>query len=335
MNVGIYIGRFQPLHIGHITIMAYMQKKYEHIIILVGSANQRVSIKNPFSFELRKQWLEQSFHDLVDDAGGSQKISVLPLNDYRYNDVKWEAGLVAQVATATTEADNITLVGHEKDDSSYYLKNFPQWGYDSVPQSIEISATPIRTAWYTDKLSGFRDFLPAYVHEYLLAKRQDHADIFAEFQYLEAEKRKYSDYPYPETLKLCCADTVLVCGDDILLIERGDVIGKGSWALPGGYVNRGERFADGAIRELYEETNIEVKPEQLELIDSHMFDDPKRTYGFDRMTVGHYYKLAGDCPKVKGGDDAAKAKWVKLKAIKGLKMFDDHADIIDHFLDIL
>lgn len=335
MNVGIYIGRFQPLHIGHITIMAYMQKKYDHVIILVGSANQRISIKNPFSFERRKQWLEQSFDDLVGDAHSSQKITVLPLNDYRYNDVKWEAGLSAHVAKATINQDNITLVGHEKDDSSYYLKSFPQWGYDSVAQRIKISATPIRTAWFENKLADFKDFLPPYVHEYLRDKQQNHADTFAEYDYLEAEKRKFAAYPYPETLKLCCADSVLVCGNDILLIKRGDVIGKGSWALPGGYVNRGEKFADAAMRELYEETNVEVKPEQLELVDSQMFDDPKRTIGFDRMTVGHYYKLAGDCPKVKGADDAAEAKWVKLNAIKGIKMFDDHADIIDHFLDIL
>lgn len=335
MNVGIFIGRFQPLHIGHITIMAYMQKKYDHIIMLVGSANQCVSIKNPFSFELRKQWLEQCFDDLVDDVASSKKITVLPLNDYRYNDVKWEAGLTAQVATTTENADNVTLVGHEKDDSSYYLKNFPQWGYDGVPQSIKISATPIRNAWFANKLSDYKDFLPSYVHEYLTSKQLKHADTFAEFDYLIAEKLKFASYPYPETLKLCCADSVLVCGDDILLIKRGDVLGKGSWALPGGYVNRGETFADGAVRELYEETQIDVKPEQLELIDTHLFDDPKRTFGFDRMTVGHYYKLAGDCPAVSGTDDAAEAKWVKLDHIKNIKMFDDHADIIDQFLDIL
>lgn len=335
MKVGIYIGRFQPLHIGHITIMAYMQKKYDHIIVLVGSANQRASIKNPFSFEQRKKWLEQSFFDLVDDAHSTQKISVLPLNDYRYNEKKWEVELVSQVAKVTTDKDNVALVGHEKDDSSYYLKSFPQWSYDSVAQSIKISATPIRNAWFQNRLSEFAEFLPAYVNEYLVNQQPNHADTFAEYHHLVAEELKFDSYPYPETLKLCCADNVVVCGDAILLIKRGDVIGKGSWALPGGYVNRGERFADGAIRELYEETSIEVKPEQLKLIDSHMFDDPKRTFGFDRMTVGHYYKLEGDCPKIKGADDAAEAKWVKLGHIKNMKMFDDHADIIDHFLDIL
>ena len=335
MNVGIYIGRFQPLHIGHITIMAYMQKKYDHIIVLVGSANQRASIKNPFSFEQRKQWLEQSFFDLVDDANSSQKISVLPLNDYRYNEKKWETGLVAQVASVTTDMDDVTLVGHEKDDSSYYLKSFPQWTYDSVAQSIKISATPIRTAWFEDRLADYAKFLPPYVQQYLSIKQPDYKDTFAEYAYLEAEKQKFANYPYPETLKLCCADAVLVCNDAILLIKRGDVIGKGSWALPGGYVNCGERFADGAMRELYEETQIDAKPEQIKLINSHMFDDPKRTFGFDRMTVGHYYTFKGNCPAVKGADDAAEAKWVKLSHIKNMKMFDDHADIIDHFLNIL
>lgn len=334
MNVGIYIGRFQPLHIGHITIIAYMQKKYDHIIVLVGSANQRASIKNPFSFEQRKLWLEQSFYDLA-GHDSSQKISVLPLNDYRYNEAKWEAELTAQVQSATNNTDTISLVGHEKDDSSYYLKSFPQWAYDSVKQSIKISATPIRKAWFEGQLNDFDGFLPTYVADYLNKKQKNHSDIFDEYHFLEAEKLKFASYPYPETLKLCTTDSVVVCQNKILLVKRGLAPGKHCWALPGGYVDKGERFLAGALRELYEETNIAVAEDDLKLVDSQLFDDPKRTFGFDRMTIGHYFKLEGDCPEVTAGDDAAEVEWVNFDHIKTIKMFDDHGDIIDHFLDIL
>lgn len=334
MNVGIYIGRFQPLHIGHITIIAYMQKKYDHIIVLVGSANQRPSTKNPFSFEQRKQWLEHSFFDLA-GQNTQQKISVLPLNDYRYNEKKWEAELVRQVASAVNDDDNVTLVGHEKDDSSYYLKSFPQWTYDSVPQSIKISATPIRKSWFTGSLAKYIEFLPNYVADFLSSKQSNYQNLFDEYDYLEAEKLKFVDYPYPETLKLCTTDSVLICDGKILLVKRGGLPGIGTWALPGGYVNKGERFLEGATRELFEETQIDISTEILTPLDSQLFDDPKRTFGFDRMTVGFHFEISGKPPKVKAADDAAEAKWVALSHIKDMKMFEDHGDIIDHFLDIL
>lgn len=334
MNVGIYIGRFQPLHIGHITIIAYMQKKYDHIIVLVGSANQRPSTKNPFSFEQRKAWLEHSFYDLAGE-NSSQKIRVLPLNDYRYAEKKWEAELVRQVASATSEQDKVTLVGHEKDDSSYYLKSFPQWTYDSVPQTIKISATPIRNAWFAKTMAAYTEFLPAYVASYLSTKQQDHNQVFEEYEYFEQEKKDFENYPYPETLKLSTADSVVICQGKVLLIKRKNTPGKDCWALPGGFVNRGETFADAAKRELSEETNIDINIRNLNSKGWHLFDDPKRCFGIDRVTVAQLFELDGDFPAISAADDAQDAKWVELSHIKNIKMFDDHADIIDHFLDIL
>lgn len=334
MNVGVFIGRFQPLHVGHISIIAYMQKQYDHLVILVGSANQRPSTKNPFSFEQRKAWLEHSFADLT-GANTTQKISVLPLNDYRYNEKKWEAELNRQVLSATTEADNVTLVGYEKDDSSYYLKSFSQWGYDEVPQSVKISATPIRTAWFNDSLGDFDEFLPPYVAEFLTSKIGDYQDIFDEYSYFEAEKIQYKDYPYPETLKFCCADAVVTCDGYILLIKRGNIPGKGCWALPGGYVNRGEDFASAARRELAEETGIDdsIIPKKSKAW--HLFDAPKRSFGIDRISVAHWFVLEGKRPNIAAGDDAADAKWVKFSHIKNMILHDDHGDIVDHFLDIM
>lgn len=335
MNIGVFIGRFQPLHVGHLSIISHMQKNYQQVIILVGSANQRASIKNPFSFEQRKQWLETGFHNMPKGAETAKKIDVLPLNDYRYNEAKWEAELKAQVISATNKTDKITLVGYEKDNSSYYLKSFPQWSYEEVPQSIKISATPIRNAWFNGHLSDYSEFLPDFVEQFLNANQADYQDIFDEYFFLEAEKKKFRNYPYPETLKFCTTDSLVLCDGKILLVKRGMAPGKNCWALPGGYVNKGERFLAAAIRELYEETSIEVNVEQLQLIDSQLFDDPKRSFGFDRISVGHYFKLDGKCPKVTAGDDAAAVKWVETSHIKNIKMFDDHGDIIDHFLDIL
>lgn len=50
----------------------------------------------------------------------------------------------------------------------------------------------------------------------------------------------------------------------ILLQSRAD---RDRWGLPGGCQELGERFQDTVIREVKEETNLDVKEEDLELID--------------------------------------------------------------------
>ena len=62
---------------------------------------------------------------------------------------------------------------------------------------------------------------------------------------------------------------------EILLQERMD---NGRWGLPGGCQELGEDLKDTAIREAFEETNIEIKKEDLILIDNISGESRKRTY---------------------------------------------------------
>ncbi|NRA86126.1 MAG: NUDIX domain-containing protein [Rhizobiales bacterium] len=344
MNVGIFIGRFQPLHIGHLTIMSYMQQKYEHVIILVGSANQRISVKNPFSFSKRKAWIEQAFANMTKENGAAPKLSILPSNDYRYAEKKWEIELNQKVSAVTSQNDLISLVGYSKDDSSYYLNSFSQWAYDAVGRSVLIDATTIRNVWFDTEfkdLSTVERYLPQYVYNDLLSLTNQYENLLEEKQYFEQETMLFEHHPYPETLKLCTADCVLICNAHVLLIKRAAAPGKNCWALPGGFVNQNESFATAAVRELIEETQI-ILPSTFNLHDNiksaHLFDDPKRCFGISRISVGHLIEVPlidGAYPKTNASDDAVAAKWTKLSQIKNITMFDDHADIIDYFLDIL
>lgn len=57
---------------------------------------------------------------------------------------------------------------------------------------------------------------------------------------------------------------LVVCGNEILCTVNW--ISSGRWALPGGGLHRGEVPVDGAVRELREETGIDVRPEQLDFL---------------------------------------------------------------------
>jgi bifunctional NMN adenylyltransferase/nudix hydrolase len=132
-------------------------------------------------------------------------------------------------------------------------------------------------------------------------------------------------------------DAVVVQSGHILLVKRGDMPGKGLWALPGGFLNQDEKMLDGAIRELKEETKIKVPVPVLKgsIKESKTFDAPNRSSRGRTITQAFLIDLGvGELPKVKGSDDAEKAFWVPFNKVKQEKMFEDHFHIIDNFINI-
>jgi bifunctional NMN adenylyltransferase/nudix hydrolase len=121
------------------------------------------------------------------------------------------------------------------------------------------------------------------------------------------------------------------------MIKRRAEPGKGLWALPGGYVNANtdKSVLDAAIRELREETGIKVPEPVLRgsIKDNRVFD------AIDRSPRGriitHCFKIElpdGPLPRVKGQDDAEKAKWVPIAEVRSEECFEDHYEILQHFL---
>lgn len=55
------------------------------------------------------------------------------------------------------------------------------------------------------------------------------------------------------------------CGRKLLWMQRKLQPKSGFWAIPGGFMEAGETSAEGAARELWEETGIRLPPDQLEL----------------------------------------------------------------------
>ena len=72
-KTGFYIGRFQPLHYGHINIIEKGLREMDEFIVIIGSINKS-DHKNPLSFETRKKSIEQQFN--------TSKLKVLGLKDY-------------------------------------------------------------------------------------------------------------------------------------------------------------------------------------------------------------------------------------------------------------
>jgi 8-oxo-dGTP diphosphatase len=107
----------------------------------------------------------------------------------------------------------------------------------------------------------------------------------------------------------------------ILLVQRAHSPFAGSWALPGGFVEEGERVADAAPRELAEETGLRVS--ELELLG--VYDTPGRDPRGWTVSVVYVAKLPRERP-VAGADDARDARWFPVDALPELAF--DHALIV-------
>lgn len=110
--------------------------------------------------------------------------------------------------------------------------------------------------------------------------------------------------------------------DKILLVRRANEPNKGLWALPGGKVDVGETIAEAAIRELIEETNLQVTPKNLFFIREIIED-------------GFHYVL--NCIRAENpeglllaGDDAAAAMWMSIADIKMTKTVPGLAEILQY-----
>ncbi|HET6352299.1 MAG TPA: NUDIX hydrolase [Coriobacteriia bacterium] len=133
-------------------------------------------------------------------------------------------------------------------------------------------------------------------------------------------------YEYPRPA-LCC-DTVVFCGPSearkVLLVRRAADPFQGQWALPGGFVDEGEKPVDAARRELAEETGF-VWEGPMVMVGT--FADPGRDPRGWTASAVYLADIGLEEPLVVPGDDAAEARWFFADELPGVLAFD-HADIV-------
>ncbi|MGI5507464.1 NUDIX domain-containing protein [Lentzea sp. CA-135723] len=108
----------------------------------------------------------------------------------------------------------------------------------------------------------------------------------------------------------------------VLLIERGDEPYKGRRALPGGDVDPHELPAAAALRELVEETGLDIAQDEP-LIEIGTFSEPGRDPRGRVVSIAHLAVLPG-MKTVTAGDDATAAEWVPVPAALDSQLAFDH-----------
>lgn len=327
------IGRFQPLHNAHLEIIKRCTALTDQLVIIAGSANQPRTYKNPFTFDERRAMI------LAASAGLSMRVYVEPNIDTIYNDQAWAVRVQGIHSKYQILGTKNAIIGHKKDDSSFYLDMFPQWEYINVEEIEPLSAVDIRDLYFKwDFNSNFiKNVVPETTYDFLMNFRrtEEFAQIIREREFVANYKKQYASLPYPPIFST--ADAVVIQSGHVLMIRRRAEPGKGLWALPGGYVNANtdRSVEDAAIRELREETGIKVPAPVLRgnIKRSKVFDAIDRSPRGRIITHAFHIELPdGELPRVKGQDDADKARWVPIAEVKSEECFEDHYEIIQHFL---
>lgn len=129
------------------------------------------------------------------------------------------------------------------------------------------------------------------------------------------------NYPRPAVT----TDAILVSpSKKVLLIERGREPFKGTWALPGGFIDMDEPLETACKRELEEETGIQVQ----EIKQFKAYGDVNRDPRHRTISVV-FYSLTESEIQPKAGDDAASARWFPIDDLPELAF--DHGRILLEF----
>lgn len=337
-DLAVLIGRFQPPHLGHLALLQQALARASRVIVVLGSAIQARSPKNPFTWQERAQMFAGAL-----SPADAARVEFVPIRDY-YDEPRWVTAVREAVTSHSQPGARIGLVGHFKDASSSYLAHFPGWELVSLPRQNSIDATPIRDAYFgapaaglAGGLSPLKEMLPASSLEFLqrFSQTPAYSELCTEWQMLRKYRQSWAAAPYPPVF--VTVDALVRCGNEVLVIRRGHAPGKGLLALPGGFLEPRDTLWQSCLRELQEETHCALEEPSLRaaLQSVTVFDHPDRSQRGRTITHVHYFDLKqSPKPAVRADDDAAEAFWLSIDAIRAreAEFFEDHFQILQKLL---
>jgi 8-oxo-dGTP diphosphatase len=120
-------------------------------------------------------------------------------------------------------------------------------------------------------------------------------------------QRKYPDRP------IVGVGAVIFEGQKVLLVKRGREPALGEWSIPGGCVDLGETLEQALIREVYEETHLQVEVLALVKVLERIFREPDERVAYHYVLIDFLCGCRGGT--LLAGSDAAEAQFVPLREL--------------------
>lgn len=324
-DVAVLIGRFQPFHNGHASLLEQAFETGDRVVLVLGSAGAAPSPRDPFSAADRERMIRAS---LPPDRDA--RLSVVAQRDV-WDAARWSSEVRAAVHAIAP--GSTVLVGFHKDATSAYLDGFPDWTLLEAGRRGPLDATPLRELLLSDRptaqvLEALHPSLPAGTLAWIAAWAQGPSrdDLTRESIAIRRYREKWGSGPH------LAVQAVVRSSDGILLSRRDHRPGKGLWELPGGFLLPDEQLRAAAQRTLRETCGIDLSGTAP--IAERVFAHPGRSLRGRIVTHAFLYEpewLAVPRPL---GTAPNEVGWVPVGQIPSMEetFFEDHFHIADVLL---
>jgi len=121
LTTGLYVGRFQPFHTGHLEAVKHILSHVDDLIILVGSAQHSHTVENPFTAGERLTMIKLALKEAGIDPA---RYMVTPLPDAEFHKV-WVAHLLSQTPEFQLAFTNEPLTGRLLKEAGIRVERIP------------------------------------------------------------------------------------------------------------------------------------------------------------------------------------------------------------------
>lgn len=321
-DTAVLLSTFEPYLGAHHEALQHALQRAARLVVLLGSARAARSLRHPWSAAERSTMIRANLSP-ADNA----RVDIHPLPDRLYDQPCWLAQVQAAMDELAPGATRVLQVGRAGGRGL-----LPGWDYAGVMAVPAVGFLALRGALFggettTPPLSALA---PAPTLDML--RGWETSDWFAtlerEYAYIRDFRHSWSVAPYPPVL--VTTDALVLHRGHLLLIERGREPGKGLWALPGGFVDQDETLLESCLRELHEETGLDLRGAGQAPVCQQTFDAPHRSMRGRTITHVFRFDLNGEeRPAIAGGDDASHAHWFPLAQFFAMeeRVFEDHYHI--------
>ena len=164
-ELGILVGRFQNLHLGHEDMIRKALAVCDTVAVFIGSSQESGTSKNPYSYELRAELLRAVFGD---------QLQIFPLPDigigntalwgeYVLDNVKKQLGRLPDLLVTGKEARRVNWLDGEQ---GQYVSEL------QVPKKIDISATEVRSFLLNNDRESWEKYTSPELWSYYEALQQ-------------------------------------------------------------------------------------------------------------------------------------------------------------------
>ncbi|MBS7640151.1 MAG: nicotinamide-nucleotide adenylyltransferase [Candidatus Bathyarchaeia archaeon] len=151
----LYVGRFQPFHLGHLEAIKYILSKANEIIIVVGSSQESHTLENPFTAGERIYMIKLALNEVGIDPS---KYYIIPVADLDIHSL-WVSHVCSQVPKFDVVYSNEPLTRRLFIESGFRVESIPFYKRDIC------SATEIRRRMLLDQ--NWEELLPKSVASFI------------------------------------------------------------------------------------------------------------------------------------------------------------------------